>query len=92
MTKEELKDIRSFLKEHKHAGLNWSKQCLADQMLRGHQVVVRWEDGTTDIPEICAKKIREYYSDCAFTLISKPVRQKLTPDNFDKVAKFISNL
>ena len=92
MTKEELKEIRSFLKANRYAGLNWSKQCLADKMLRGHQVVVRWEDGTTDIPEICAQKIRQYYADCAYTLISKPVREKLTPENFDKIKEFISNL
>lgn len=92
MTKEELKLIRLFLKQHRHLGLNWSKQSLADLMLRGHQVVVRWEDGTTEIPEICAKKIREYYSDCAFTLISKPVREKLNPETLLKLQDFIETL
>jgi len=92
MKKEELKQIRSFLKKHRHLNLNWSKQCLANQMLRGHQIVVRWEDGTTEIPDICAAKICELFADCAFDLLSKSFRENLNLDKLSKLQDFISGL
>ena len=94
MNSQELKDIRQFLKAEKHLNANWSHRYIADIFYRDLQAVQRWESGATEIPERCAGKIREIFTECLLLKTNRvffeKVKQNVTAPS--QVEAFLENL